>query len=556
MFSTKSTAHMTPDQYLKGRANWPGFKTRFQAIAASLGLKDYITGDLKRPLTDPVKWKISTKTDANGNVIETTVIEEPILQTSPGSKEPLIHEWDRANMQAVVLLITCVVDPDAYGLKDTDTAAINWNWLIAKFSVKDISIQLVAEDSDMRSEFTARKKAAVDAGASITDAVAKNCLIAVVSSNGDLKSVALGLPISTTLDDAWTALESRWNFEGGRSQGASKASGSKRLPAGPNLPSDICTNPSHGPGGKGGHKTGNCWALGGANITHKPSTWGPKKSKEVTTPVAASAVATPVIPAAVTVPATPDIGANSVHCPEVFIFSASAPSLGARLTDSDSRTLAERIDMPSLAKRLHMDSPMLEDEVGNHPQLLTRIGPVASIDLDGPGNPRYITQFYTSDEDNQLYRKSRVVSSGWSRDSDNLDDGMLNGWSEGMRFSTNHSTKTHPDSGRNLDRNGLDLLGGEDVVVSEIPVICALDAVINSAENTRNSAKRTFQDSGASHTCWTNRENFIHYQPIEGQRGRAAKDGATFGIVATGRIRFDTIVDGVRRTIEIPAIHT
>ncbi|KAJ7577752.1 hypothetical protein C8J56DRAFT_898906 [Mycena floridula] len=418
MFSTKSTVHMTPDQYLKGRANWPGFKTRFQAIAASLGLKDYITGDLKRPLTDPVKRKISTKTDANGNVIETTVIEEPILQTSPGSKEPLIHEWDRANMQAVVLLITCVVDPDAYGLKDTDTAAINWNRLIAKFSVKDISIQLVAEDrfagmtwnitfesdnefSDMRSEFTARKKAAVDAGASITDAVAKNRLIAVVSSNGDLKSVALGLPISATLDDAWTALESRWNFERGQmfkrqetemkvkamqtaAQGASKASGSKRLPAGPNLPSDICTNPSHGPGGKGGHKTGNCWALGGANITNKPSTWGPKKSKEVTTPVAASAVATPVIPAAVTVPAAPDIGANSVHCPEVFIFSASAPSLGARLTDSDSRTLAERIDMPSLAERLHMDSPMLEDEVSNHPQLLTRIGPVASIDLDGP----------------------------------------------------------------------------------------------------------------------------------------------------------------------------
>ncbi|KAJ7571786.1 hypothetical protein C8J56DRAFT_908006 [Mycena floridula] len=463
MFSSKSLVYMTPDQFLKGRANWPGFKTRFQAIAASLGLKDYITGDLKRPTQDPVKRKISTKSDADGNVIETTVIEEPILQTSPGSKEPLIHEWDRANMQAVVLLLSCVVDPDSFSLKDTDTAAVNWNRLIAKFTPKDISIQLVAEDrfssmtwsltfetdnefSDMRSEFTARKIAATDAGATISDAIAKNRLIAIVSRNSDLKSVALGLPVSATLDDTWTALESRWNFERGdmvkqqdtdirvkamqaAAQGASKDNGkpNKRLPAGPNLSTDLCTNPSHGPEGKGGHKTGNCWAIGGANIANKPPTWQQKKSKGVTAPVASSAVATPAAPA------VPDIDTNSVHCPEVFIFSASASSLGARLSDIDSRTLAERIDKRTLAERLHTDMPTLEHEdLGNQPQLLTRIGPVASIDLDGPGDPRYITQFYTGDEDSRLYRKSRAVFSaseaGWSMDTDN--NGMVNGWHE------------------------------------------------------------------------------------------------------------------------------
>ncbi|KAJ7586197.1 hypothetical protein C8J56DRAFT_1052569 [Mycena floridula] len=206
------------------------------------------------------------------------MVEEPILQTSPGSKELLIHEWDRANMQAVVLLLlTCIIDPDAYGLKDTDTVAVNWNWLIIKFTPKDISIQLIA---------------AVDAGATISDAITKNRLIAIVSRNTNLKSVALSLPISATLDEAWNALELRWNFKRAEmmkqqdtdmkvkvmqvaAQGANKALGSKFskcLPAGLNLSTDLCTNPSHGPKGRGGHKTGNCWAIGSASITNKPPT--------------------------------------------------------------------------------------------------------------------------------------------------------------------------------------------------------------------------------------------------------------------------------------------
>ncbi|KAJ7572761.1 hypothetical protein C8J56DRAFT_905048 [Mycena floridula] len=384
MLSTKFSVQMTPDQYLK---------------------------------------------DANGNVIETITVEEPILQTSPGSKEPLIHEWDRANMQAVVLLLTCIIDPDAYGLKDTNIMTVNWNRLIIKFTPKDISIQLVAEDrfssmtwtltfetnsefSDMHLEFTARKIAAVDAGATISDAITKNCLIAIVSRNTDLKSITLGLPISATLDEAWNTLESRWNFERAEmmkqqdtemkvkvmqvaAQGANKTLGSKfskRLPAGLNLSTDLSTNPSHGPEGRG-HKTGNCWAIGSANITNKPPTWQQKKSKEVLPAAAASVTASP---AAVLAPSDSNVGTNSVYCPEVFIFSASAPLLGAHLTDSDSRTLAERINMPLLTEHLHMDMPALKyEDSGNHPQLLMQIGPVASIDLDGSSDPRYITEFYT-----------------------------------------------------------------------------------------------------------------------------------------------------------------
>ncbi|KAJ7576401.1 hypothetical protein C8J56DRAFT_899923 [Mycena floridula] len=386
--SSRDPVYMTPKDYLKGRSNWPGFKVKFEAFIISKGFQGYLT-TLKRPTINPVKKSTSSKT---------------ITSTGHGSQEPLMYEWDYNNMQVVVLLIACVVDPDAHGLKESDTAIVNWARLVNKFSPKDISLQLLAEDSFssmtfpitfeteeefqlLQSTFIAKKKAAIDAGATISDAIAKNRLIAIVSRNTDLKPVALGLPAHATLENAWSALESRWIYERGamlkiqeeemkvkamiasyRGPGANVGSGkSNRLPAGPNLASDICTNPAHGPEGKGGHKTGNCWAVGGANIANKPSTWAPKKSKA---PVTSSVTAAPVTVSSVT--PLSNVAANSVHCPEVFIFSARAP-LKTRLglMDSDYLSLSERLDMPTLSERVNNSS--------HH----TAVGHLSSVAVEG-----------------------------------------------------------------------------------------------------------------------------------------------------------------------------
>ncbi|KAJ7584674.1 hypothetical protein C8J56DRAFT_893314 [Mycena floridula] len=363
MLSRGDPVYMTPNDYLKGRSNWPGFKVKFDTFAASKGFKEYLT-TLKRPMQNPMKRSSSTKTV--GGVSEVMVIETKITLTGPGCLEPLMHEWDYHNMQLVVLLMACVLDPESHGLKATNTATVNWAHLINKFSPKDISLQLLAEDNfssmtypitfetqnkfeTLQAIFNAKKKVATNAGATISDAIAKNRLIAIVSRNTDLKSVALRLPAHATLENAWVALESRWTYERGNmlkiqaeemkvkammasfcGPGGNGSGKSNCLPAGPNLASDICTNPSHGPEKKGGHKTGNCWAIGGANIINRPSTWAPKKSKAALSAPIASSVTTP----SVTAPSVTPVS-NLVHCPEVFIFSARAP-LEARLTSADS----------------------------------------------------------------------------------------------------------------------------------------------------------------------------------------------------------------------------
>ncbi|KAJ7583614.1 hypothetical protein C8J56DRAFT_894254 [Mycena floridula] len=283
---------MSPDQYLHGRANWPGFKERFPQLMASKGFKEIITGALKCPTVDPVYSLIETETDSTGAVIRTVTKTSPVKSTQPGSMEPLIIEWIKWDATATAYMFQCIVDPDLYGLKLTDSSFVNWTRLNARLNGKDIAIQIAAEDkftkfvwsfkfdnkhewSNFKSAFTAVKKAAIEAGVQITDGLAKGRFITVVTKDRELKNAALAVPATATLDEAITIVESRWIHEWNEMKG--KVADEMKVKAmqasrgnGGGHGSQICTNPIHGSGYKSNHKTEDCWAPGGANIANRP----------------------------------------------------------------------------------------------------------------------------------------------------------------------------------------------------------------------------------------------------------------------------------------------
>ncbi|KAJ7574245.1 hypothetical protein C8J56DRAFT_1065052 [Mycena floridula] len=228
---------------------------------------------------------------------------------------------------------------------------------------------------------------------------------------------------------------------------------------------------------------------------------------------------------------------------------AEASKIQAMVAQALSAQASSRSSSQSAKKKDGREKNLASDVCTNcFHGLMGGKGPGIPIQLDNTN--RYISE-YREDDDGDVYRRGRNVfslppSTSWTLDK---DDGM-SAW-----FSAIERTKTDLDT-RYLGRNVL-VSERPEVLISEIPIptACILDIHVNSADNTRISAiKRTFTDSGATHMCWTSRDDFVQYSPITGHRGKAAKDRATFGIKGIGKIRFNTAVDGAIRIVEIPTM--
>ncbi|KAJ7576573.1 hypothetical protein C8J56DRAFT_899678 [Mycena floridula] len=327
-------------QRLQGRSNFPGWKKDFTLLAESKGYTGYYKGTITKPTVDPTHDVTTTVTDPSGGITK-TVVSTPIKSTSPGSEKPMVHEWTVRNGGANITLKDSIIDPDQLGFKEEDTAHVNWIRILAQLGGTDSVEMLVAEENfsrqsaqfsfehdneykDFIAGFVALRKAASQAGVTITDANAKNRLIAIVSDNDILRAAAFGLPTNATFADTNTKLASTHFFQRNQvrkqqaeavkvqamvaqalsAQASSQPTRKKEKDnREKNLASDVCSNCFHGLAGGKGHKTGNCWEEGGANIAGKPPHWKsrPSKAHEFDAPAAnlasaATSTPTPTVP--------------------------------------------------------------------------------------------------------------------------------------------------------------------------------------------------------------------------------------------------------------------
>ncbi|KAJ7060785.1 hypothetical protein C8F01DRAFT_952073, partial [Mycena amicta] len=108
-----------PDGEKFDRTGFPGFETKFIAVADARGLRGYIEGTIARP-TPPAP------NTSGPNPLSVSLPPEP---TSIYSTTPSADEWTHRNAMALALLVLNVKDPIGLGMKTDGMAAEAWTSL-------------------------------------------------------------------------------------------------------------------------------------------------------------------------------------------------------------------------------------------------------------------------------------------------------------------------------------------------------------------------------------------------------------------------------------------